>query len=270
MQTIQARYYAKGSRTRLRKWVVVHDMEIENKPDTAELIGHYFANVSASNKVSAHVGVDVNSAVRYVEDDDIAYAAPGANANGLHIELAGYAKFLNGDWERSDMLAMLGIAAPIVRDWCDRFGIPKTFVRAADLKRGVGGITTHYEVSQAFRLTNHTDPGPNFPIGNFVAAVVGPAPQTLKEASAVIGKQAVKILFTPSGQGYRIFGSDGGVFCYGDAQFFGSMGGQPLNQPITDAASTPTDRGYVLLGADGGTFAFGDAPFLGNAVEYLK
>ena len=48
----------------------------------------------------------------------------------------------------------------------------------------------------------------------------------------------------------------------GDADFYGSMGGHPLNSPIVGV--TVTAHGYVLAAADGGVFAFGDAPFFGS------
>jgi hypothetical protein len=51
------------------------------------------------------------------------------------------------------------------------------------------------------------------------------------------------------------------VFAFGDAQFYGSMGGKHLNAPIVGLQPTPDGKGYFLLGADGGVFAFGDAHF---------
>jgi hypothetical protein len=39
------------------------------------------------------------------------------------------------------------------------------------------------------------------------------------------------------GKGYWLVASDGGVFAYGDAGFFGSHGGKPLNQPIVGMAA---------------------------------
>jgi hypothetical protein len=42
---------------------------------------------------------------------------------------------------------------------------------------------------------------------------------------------------TPSGQGYWLVASDGGIFAYGDATFHGSTGGQPLNKPIVGMAA---------------------------------
>jgi hypothetical protein len=59
-------------------------------------------------------------------------------------------------------------------------------------------------------------------------------------------------------------GADGGVFAFGDAQFYGSLGGIHLNQPIVGIAGTPDGEGYWLVGADGGVFAFGDAQFYGS------
>ena len=67
-----------------------------------------------------------------------------------------------------------------------------------------------------------------------------------------------------SSKGYWLVGSDGGLFSFGDAQFFGSMGGQPLAAPITGMATTPDGKGYWLVGSDGGLFSFGDAQFFGS------
>jgi hypothetical protein len=37
---------------------------------------------------------------------------------------------------------------------------------------------------------------------------------------------------TPGGGGYWLVASDGGVFAFGDARFFGSTGAIRLNRPI--------------------------------------
>src|SRR2546421_2342849 len=64
--------------------------------------------------------------------------------------------------------------------------------------------------------------------------------------------------------GYWLFASDGGVFSFGGAKFFGSTGGVTLNKPIVAVAATPTGRGYWLVASDGGGFSFGDAGFFGS------
>jgi hypothetical protein len=43
----------------------------------------------------------------------------------------------------------------------------------------------------------------------------------------------------PDGGGYWNVASDGGIFAFGDAGFYGSMGGQPLNKPVVGMAATP-------------------------------
>ena len=68
----------------------------------------------------------------------------------------------------------------------------------------------------------------------------------------------------PLGVGYRLYASDGGVFDFGVAHFYGSMGGQPLNKPIVGAAPTSLGFGYWLVAGDGGIFAFGGAGFEGS------
>ena len=69
---------------------------------------------------------------------------------------------------------------------------------------------------------------------------------------------------TPDGRGYWLVASDGGIFSYGDAAFYGSTGGIALNKPIVGMAATPDGRGYWLVASDGGIFTYGDAPFYGS------
>src|SRR5207249_4866633 len=69
----------------------------------------------------------------------------------------------------------------------------------------------------------------------------------------------------PTGMGYRLAASDGGVFSFGNAAFLGSAGAVRLNRPIVGIAATPTGKGYWLAASDGGIFSFGDATFSGSA-----
>jgi hypothetical protein len=66
------------------------------------------------------------------------------------------------------------------------------------------------------------------------------------------------------GGGYWLVASDGGLFSFGGAGFFGSMGGQRLSRPVVGMTPTSTGQGYWLVASDGGIFAFGDAPFEGS------
>jgi len=74
----------------------------------------------------------------------------------------------------------------------------------------------------------------------------------------------VGIAATPDGQGYWLVASDGGVFTFRDAAFYGSTGAVHLNEPIVGIAATPDGQGYWLVASDGGVFTFGDASFMGS------
>jgi len=65
---------------------------------------------------------------------------------------------------------------------------------------------------------------------------------------------------------YWVVASDGGVFSFGGAPFYGSTGNIHLNRPVVAmAATSPTDSaGYREVASDGGIFTYGDAHFYGS------
>jgi hypothetical protein len=69
---------------------------------------------------------------------------------------------------------------------------------------------------------------------------------------------------TPTGDGYWLVNTQGGISAHAAAQSYGSMAGQALNAPVEHIVATPDGKGYWLVAADGGTFAFGDAGFYGS------
>ncbi len=68
----------------------------------------------------------------------------------------------------------------------------------------------------------------------------------------------------PATHGYWLVGSDGGIFTFGSASFYGSTGSLTLQRPVVGITSTRDRAGYWLVASDGGTFAFGDAGFYGS------
>jgi hypothetical protein len=64
--------------------------------------------------------------------------------------------------------------------------------------------------------------------------------------------------------GYDLVASDGGIFNFGVAPFYGSTGAIQLNQPIVGMAMTADHQGYYLVATDGGVFTYGDAQFRGS------
>ncbi|MDA8367903.1 MAG: hypothetical protein M0Z62_13250 [Actinomycetota bacterium] len=79
-----------------------------------------------------------------------------------------------------------------------------------------------------------------------------------------LNRPIVTMATTPDDGGYWMAASDGGVFAFGDAAFFGSAGNLVLDKPVVGMAATPDGHGYWLVASDGGIFAFGDARYLGS------
>ena len=63
-------------------------------------------------------------------------------------------------------------------------------------------------------------------------------------------------------KGYYLVGSDGGIFTFGGAQFYGSTGNMKLQRPVVGITATVNEGGYWLVASDGGIFSFGDAAFM--------
>jgi RHS repeat-associated protein len=100
-------------------------------------------------------------------------------------------------------------------------------------------------------------------VGNQQAVPIDPQTSTLVVAAGGAPASDPPHLTVPGG-GYRLVASDGGIFAFGDARFFGSTGDVALNEPVVGMATTPSGAGYWLVASDGGVFAFGDATFLGS------
>jgi len=77
----------------------------------------------------------------------------------------------------------------------------------------------------------------------------------------------VTLISTKSGLGYWQVASDGAVYSYGDARYFGGANNIRLRQPVVSGVRHPSGNGYWLVGADGGIFAYGDARFFGSAAD---
>jgi N-acetyl-anhydromuramyl-L-alanine amidase AmpD len=149
--------------------IVIHTMEMDEKGETAENCAQWFRNPGA--KVSAHYCVDNNSIVQCVKDENVAWAAPGANSDGLHIEHAGRAKQTGRDWSDAYSTAMLERSAALAAELCTKHKIPVAWLYAPDLVAGKRGITTHDAVSKAFKRGTHWDPGTGFPVERYIGMI---------------------------------------------------------------------------------------------------
>ncbi len=115
---------------------------------------------------------------------------------------------------------------------------------------GVNATTTS-PAAQVFDTTNMVDAE-----GTLIAstgALSGPP-----------GNQAFTITYVTPPHGYWLVGSDGGIFTFGTAQFYGSTGSLRLQRPVVGIVPTFDRAGYWLDASDGGVFSYGDTQFYGS------
>lgn len=158
IEFIQARNYTPVKRTSV-DLVVLHCTE--NRPPwlgVARANANRFAGPSAP-RASAHYFVGPEEVVQGVREENVAWAAPGANHNGIQVEQVGQI----GRQPRTDWLGdgrpVLERSARLVAAVCRRWGIPIERVDAKGLLAGQRGITTHAAVTEAFKRSSHQDPG---------------------------------------------------------------------------------------------------------------
>jgi hypothetical protein len=118
--------------------------------------------------------------------------------------------------------------------------------------------------SQRFTLTVDLAPGVVVASSNgSVAAFDGATFEGSLPDNHVLVDNIVGVQITAQSHGYWLAGTNGGVFAFGDAHFYGSVA-KSLNDPVVGIVSTPDDGGYWMVAADGGVFTFGGAHYYGS------
>ena len=97
-----------------------------------------------------------------------------------------------------------------------------------------------------------------------LAVLVAVLPLLAAVSAAVVTSSAPPAGAATSVPAYWLVASDGGIFSFGGAPFFGSTGGMVLNKPVVGMTGTADKRGYWLVASDGGIFSYGDAAFHGS------
>lgn len=182
---IQAAGYTKGRNYVEAKevdWLVLHTAE--GAKDEIDLGGFFSRTTSGSS--AAGIGQDGGYA-SYVNYADTAWCAPPLNQEGEHLEICGFAKWTREEWFKFPK--MLEAVARWIAWRCTVRRIPIRFV--ATPKVGTSGVTGHIQVNNVFKMSDHWDPGPQFPWdwviarAQAIAAVPAPAPTP---PSVVVGK----------------------------------------------------------------------------------
>jgi hypothetical protein len=114
-------------------------------------------------------------------------------------------------------------------------------------------------------------------------SAIGPLAATIEVSDPSDGATQIAVKTTSDASwtvagaqaGYRLVGSDGGVFNFGGARFASScksagQGCRHLSGQIVSMAGAPDGHGYWLVGNDGGIFAFGSARYFGSCPASSK
>ena len=148
---------------------------------TAAGTARYFTSPTSGG--SAHYVDGVDREEHCVADAAIAWHAPpnkhsigievtadGGNASAFRPPSNAYTK---AQWLSPEVWPAVKRAAVRTRELCIRLKVPIVLLSAADLVAGKRGICGHDDVSAAWKQTNHSDPGLNFPWPEFMAIAMG-------------------------------------------------------------------------------------------------
>lgn len=170
---IQAKHYG-VKRTGPVRLVVIHTPIWQEIASGAEGLGRYFASMADNRVASSHIGVDSDTIVQYVKDSFVAYGAPGANHDGMHIEIVGTHTQTPAQWRDLFSITALALSADATAQYLLKYGLPPKLLSVAEVKGGIAkGVCSHNSVSLAFGKSNHSDPGHNFPWDRFMKYVEG-------------------------------------------------------------------------------------------------
>lgn len=158
--------------------IVIHDEEYDTGPGSAEAVASYFHKLGPTGYASSHYIEDSEGEEHCVPEAQVAYHAPpnswvfGGDLYGsIGIEQDGYAHYSLSQWRMPGAWATICRAAARSAELCIRYSLPVVWLSPEDLVAGRRGITSHLNVSLAFRQSDHTDPGLQYPVAEFIDMV---------------------------------------------------------------------------------------------------
>lgn len=167
-----ARFHFGGPRAvNLIQAVFIHTTE-NSAATLAENVAQYQLNTRSG---SYHYIADRAKLVLCNTDDWLTWSVGNkGNTVGLHISIVGRAAWSRDQWlsEEREHGTLSRVAWQIAR-WCKAHNLPVSYVPGLALRRGDRGISTHDAARIAWGVTDHTDPGPNFPMDVLLSLVEG-------------------------------------------------------------------------------------------------
>lgn len=156
---------------RITQFLTLHCTEGHEGLRKDDDVAAMFARADLAKPRSCHYVNDSDSVTRCLDEMAVGWhCGTTGNSRSIGIEFCGRARQSQAEWLDELSRPMLAIGARLIREICDRHGLPLNFLDAAALSAGLRGVTTHAEVSKAWHESTHTDPGPNFPIEMLLSA----------------------------------------------------------------------------------------------------
>lgn len=202
-------------KTNANRLLVIHTSEGGETGTSAESLCSFMTTagdrlVEGSNPpryygASYQYDIDWDRIIPAVFDDVVAYAAAGANHDGIHYCIPGKAGQTRAQWLDAASSAQLAQLASAMRDKSLETGIPLVRLTVDQIRDGhTAGYCGHVDINKAFGKTDHTDPGPAFP-WDVLAALLAPTPPMEAPPMATLAK-SVRILDTrgPQNAGTKV------------------------------------------------------------------
>ncbi len=166
-----------SSATYAKRYIAIH-----NTANDATAVQEATYAMRRTDSVSSHYYQDN---VRIVQSLDTKFGAFHAGSSTGNRHAVSYEITGVNSWTRAQWLS--NVAWPllwrqIARD-CREFAIPAQTLTIAQMRAGSpGGIVTHKQMGEAWGGTDHTDPGPNFPMDYLISGVraaLNPTPERI-------------------------------------------------------------------------------------------
>lgn len=169
LQFIPPRAYGRGRDGYSVQYLVIHHTAGTERNTSAEDGAAY--DQRRLDGTSTHYFVDPDSVVQCVYTWDRANACYRyGNRLGIQYELCGTLQ-TRAQWLDAASDAILTNAARQAARDCAKYNLPARKIGPVEMKAGARGICGHADVTLAYQLGDHTDPGPGFPWDVFLARV---------------------------------------------------------------------------------------------------
>lgn len=175
-----AKYFTKGRKGNKIQVLVIHTAENQELPGQAKHLVDWFAGASAP-QASAHEMIDDKEALVSVNDEDTSWAVDDLPLNlcSKSYELTGHASQTGAEWKDKYSQSVIKNAQKEFKRDMKKYGILPVHLTDSQIvaihngNKTIKGICTHADITRALKIKGgHSDPGPNFPLADFIKGLV--------------------------------------------------------------------------------------------------